>query len=199
MKERTHCAAFVTTPLAGRGPATSESPLRLCVSVAQFFLRSITRDNSRTATFAFGYFNSGGKSHGIVHAALRWMDERDPLTEKILGCAVALHRAIGPALKESVYHRGLEIEFEAAGILFVSKPRYPVLHRGKVLGDFYPDFIVDEQVIVEVKSASAFDRVFEAQMITYLRVTNLQRALLLNFGRGLMRDGIHRFANNYGR
>ena len=127
------------------------------------------------------------------------MDERDPLTDKILSCAIALHRAVGPALKESVYHRGLEIEFEAAGLLYVSKPRYAVLHRGKVLGKFYPDFIVNEQVIVKVKSASAFDRVFEAQMITYLRVTTLKRALLLNFGRALMRDGIHRFANNYDR
>lgn len=72
-----------------------------------------------------------------------------------------------------------------------------MLHRGRIIGDFYPDFIVCDQVIVEVKSASAFDRVFEAQMITYLRVTNLQRALLLNFGRGAMRDGIHRFANNW--
>ena len=81
--------------------------------------------------------------------------------------------------------------------MFTSKPRYPVMHRGKVLGAFYPDFIVNEQVIVEVKSASAFDRVFEAQMITYLRVTNLKRALLLNFGRALMRDGIHRFANDW--
>lgn len=125
------------------------------------------------------------------------MDERDPLTDKILGCAIALHRAVGPALKESVYHRGLEIEFEAAGLPFVSKPRFPVVHRGKILGAFYPDFIVNEQVIVEVKSASAFDRVFEAQMITYLRVTNLQRALLLNFGRALMRDGIHRFSNSW--
>lgn len=124
------------------------------------------------------------------------MDERDPLTDKILGCAIALHRAVGPALKESVHHRGLEIEFEAAGLLYVSKPRYPVSHRGKILGAFYPDFIVNEEVIVEVKSASAFDRVFEAQMITYLRVTNLRRALLLNFGRALMRDGVHRFANN---
>ncbi len=125
------------------------------------------------------------------------MDQRDPLTEKILGCAVALHRAVGPALKESVYHRGLEIEFEVAGLRFVSKPHYPVVYRGKILGEFIPDFIVDDQVIVEVKSASSFDRVFEAQMITYLRVTKLERALLLNFGRVLMRDGIHRFVNNW--
>ena len=125
------------------------------------------------------------------------MDERDPLTDKILGCAVALHRAVGPALKESVYHRGLEIEFEVAGLPFVSKPRFPVVHRGRIPGEFIPDFIVSDQVIIEVKSASAFDRVFEAQMITYLRVTRLQRGLLLNFGRALMRDGIHRFVSDW--
>ena len=125
------------------------------------------------------------------------MDERDPLTDKIIGCAIALHRSVGPALKESIYHRGLEIEFEAAGLSFASKPRFAVMHREKVLGRFFPDFIIDDQVIVEVKSASAFDRVFEAQMISYLRVTKLQRALLLNFGRAAMRDGIHRFASNW--
>jgi GxxExxY protein len=129
---------------------------------------------------------------------LAGMDEqRDLLTDRILACAVALHRAVGPALKESVYHRGLEIEFETTGLSFVSKPRFPVVYREKILGEFFPDFIVNDQVIVEVKSASAFDRVFEAQMITYLRVTNLRRGLLLNFGRALMRDGIHRFVNDW--
>ncbi len=103
------------------------------------------------------------------------MDQRDELTERIIGCAVALHRGVGPAMKESVYHRGLAIEFEATGLPFVSKPRFPVLYRGKILGEFYPDFIVSDQVIVEVKSASAFDRVFEAQVITYLRVTKSER------------------------
>ena len=87
--------------------------------------------------------------------------------------------------------------FEAAGLPFVSKPHFAVVYRGKILGEFFPDFIVCEQVIVEVKSASAFDRVFEAQMVTYLRVTKLHRALLLNFGRGAMRDGIHRFVNDW--
>ena len=125
------------------------------------------------------------------------MDVRDPLTDKIIACAIGLHQSVGPALKESVYQRGLEIEFELAGLPFVSKPRYPVVHRGRILGEFFPDFIVDDRVIVEVKSVSAFDRVFEAQVINYLRVTGLQRALLLNFGRALMRDGIHRFVSDW--
>jgi len=128
---------------------------------------------------------------------MRVMDERDSLTERIIGCAVALHRSIGPGLRENVYHRGLAIEFEASGLAFASKPSFPVHHRGRILGEFIPDFIVDDEVIVEIKCVSAFDRVFEAQMLTYLRVTKLQRGLLLNFGRALMRDGIHRFANDW--
>jgi GxxExxY protein len=140
---------------------------------------------------------SQSKAHGIRPASQSVMDERDSLTDKVIACAIGLHRSVGPALKEGVYHRGLEIEFDVAGLPFVSKPQFPVMHRGKILGEFIPDFIVDGQVIVEVKSASAFDRVFEAQMITYLRVTNLRRGLLLNFGRPLMRDGIHRYAHNW--
>jgi GxxExxY protein len=100
-------------------------------------------------------------------------------------------------LRENVYHRGLEIELDVASLRYISKPRFPVTHRGEILGEFVPDFIVDDQVVVEIKCVSAFDRVFEAQMLTYLRVTKLQRGLLLNFGRALMKDGIHRFANDW--
>jgi GxxExxY protein len=125
------------------------------------------------------------------------MDQQDALTERIIACAVALHRGIGPGLREKVYQRGLAIEFSEAGLSFVSEPRYPVVHRGIKLGEFWPDFIVEGRVVVELKCASAFDRVFEAQVLTYLRVTNLQRGLLLNFGKALMKDGIHRFAHNW--
>jgi len=131
-----------------------------------------------------------------LHLALI-MDEQDLLTERIIGCAMSLHRGIGPGLREKVYQRGMAIEFHAAGLSFVSEPRFPVLHRGVRLGEFWPDFVVEERVVVELKCVSAFDRVFEAQVLTYLRVTKLKRGLLLNFGRALMRDGIHRFSNNW--
>jgi len=125
------------------------------------------------------------------------MDERDSLTERIIACAIALHRSIGPGLKESVYQRGLPIEFDVAGLAFTSKPTFPVMHRGRLLGQFIPDFIVENEVVIEIKCASAFDRVFEAQMISYLHVTKLQRGLLLNFGRATMKDGVHRFVNDW--
>ncbi|HWI19161.1 MAG TPA: GxxExxY protein [Vicinamibacterales bacterium] len=121
------------------------------------------------------------------------MDERDILTERIIGCAVALHRSVGPGLSERVYQRGLAIEFEFNGLRFKDRPAFNVFHRGRVLGEFFPDFIVEDEVIVEIKSVSAFDRVFEAQILTYLRVSHLRRGLLLNFGRPLMKDGIQRY------
>jgi GxxExxY protein len=126
-----------------------------------------------------------------------FMDEQDLLTERIIGCAVTLHRAIGPGLRENVYQCGMAIEFRAAGLSFVREPRFPVMHRGVRLGEFRPDFIVEERVVVELKCVSAFDRVFEAQVLTYLRVTKLKRGLVLNFGKALMRDGIHRFSNHW--
>jgi len=125
------------------------------------------------------------------------MNAHDPLTERIIGCAMALHRSVGPGLRENIYQRGLVIEFDSAALRFAKEPTFPVMHRGRKLGEFRPDFIVEEQVIVEVKCVSSFDRVFEAQMLSYLKVTKLQRGLLLNFGRALMRDGIHRFVDQW--
>ena len=125
------------------------------------------------------------------------MDAQDALTERIIGCAIALHRSVGPGLAEKVYQRGLAIEFEVNSLAFRDRPVFNVCHRGRILGEFFPDFIVENQIVVEIKCSSAFDRLFEAQMLTYLRVTKLQRGLLLNFGRGLMKDGVHRFVNDW--
>lgn len=118
----------------------------------------------------------------------------DPLTARIIGCAIQVHRALGPGLLESVYQRALAIEFVHGAILFESKRRIPVTYRGEKLGDFEPDFIVEDKVVLEVKSASAHDRVFDAQVLTYLRLTGLRTGLLLNFGRPVLKDGIKRFA-----
>jgi len=87
------------------------------------------------------------------------MDLPDALTERTIGCAVALHRSVGPGLRENIYKRGLAIEFEVAGLRYADDPTVPVLHRGRQLGEFFPDFVVEDQVIVEIKCVSAFDRV----------------------------------------
>ena len=131
---------------------------------------------------------------GPVMLRLGGMEEqRDPLTERIIGCAINVHRFLGPGLLESVYRTALAIELELNEIAFERERVISVTYRGRVIGDFRPDFIVQNQIVVEVKSVSAHDRVFDAQVLTYLRLTGLRTGLLLNFGRPVLKDGIKRF------
>ena len=109
-------------------------------------------------------------------------DDLDPQTGRIIRCAIDLHRAVGCGLLESVYHRGLAVEFEHNGVHFEPEAPMEVWYRGKLLGEFFPDFIVENEVIVEVKSVSAHDRVFDAQVLTYMRLAKVKKGLLLNFG-----------------
>jgi GxxExxY protein len=120
-------------------------------------------------------------------------EEPDPLTQRIIGCAVTVHRFLGPGLLESIYRNAFAIEMELQGVPHNRERLVEVLYRGKSLGEFHPDFIVEGEVIVEVKSASAHDRVFDAQVLSYLRLTGLKKGLLLNFGRPVLKDGIKRF------
>jgi GxxExxY protein len=122
------------------------------------------------------------------------MDEQvDPLTSRIIGCAIEVHRFLGPGLLESIYRRGLAVELKHQGLLFERERTVGVTYRGVVLGEFHPDFIVEDEVVVEVKSASAHDRVFDAQVLTYMRLTGHRTGLLLNFGRPVLKDGLKRF------
>ncbi|HEX6163339.1 MAG TPA: GxxExxY protein [Vicinamibacterales bacterium] len=84
------------------------------------------------------------------------MDEPlDPVTGRIIGCAITLHRFLGPGLLESVYHTGLAIEMARAEIPFESKRLVEIQYHGVKLGEFYPDFIVENEVVVEINGASS--------------------------------------------
>ena len=121
------------------------------------------------------------------------MEHKDPLTERIIGCAIEVHRSLGPGLLEKVYHKGLCVEFNFCKIEYEYQRHIPVSHRGVIVGDFYPDFIVQGEVVVEVKCTSANEGFFDAQTLSYLRLTKAKKALLLNFGRTVLKDGIKRF------
>ena len=120
-------------------------------------------------------------------------DQLDPITRRVIGAAIAVHRFLGPGLLESVYRNALAIEMECGGIEFERERVIKVAYHGRSIGEFHPDFIIQNTVVVEVKSASAHDRVFDAQVLTYLRLTGLRTGLLLNFGRPVLKDGIKRF------
>jgi GxxExxY protein len=116
------------------------------------------------------------------------------LTDSILRCAVAVHKELGPALAENSYQLALALEMQAHSLRFVERSPIIVRYRDVVVGWHTPDFIVDDRVVVELKSVSNFDPVHAKQLLTYLKVTNLRVGLLLNFNvSSLGNYGIKRF------
>jgi GxxExxY protein len=120
-------------------------------------------------------------------------DTMKQLTERIIGCAIEVHRQLGPGLLEGTYEAALCIELSSAGLKFVRQPVLPVVYKGQVIGEYRLDLIVEDAVVVELKSVERFDPIFEAQVLTYLKVTGKRIGLLMNFNSRLMRDGIKRF------
>ena len=120
------------------------------------------------------------------------MDHDTIISAQIIGCAIEVHRDLGPGLLENPYHTALCVELAHRGIRFDRQPTIPLEYRGAQIGDYIPDLIVERTVVVEVKSVRRFEDVFTAQMLTYLRLTHLRVGLIINFNKGLLRDGIKR-------
>ncbi len=124
---------------------------------------------------------------------LEFPKQNDPLTERIIGCAIEVHHVLGPGLLEASYEAALAIEFEMAKLRFQRQLVIPVFYKNRPIGEHRLDFLVEDAVIVELKSVERFDPLFEAQVLTYLRLTGKRRGLLLNFNTRLLKDGIRRF------
>jgi GxxExxY protein len=121
------------------------------------------------------------------------MEEINKLTERIIGCAIEVHRQLGPGLLESTYEAALAIELESSGLHFDRQIIFPVVYKNRTIGEYRVDLVVENSVIVEIKSVERFDPVFEAQVLTYLKVTGKRVGLLINFNSRLVHDGIKRF------
>src|SRR6185295_13016352 len=93
------------------------------------------------------------------------------LTEQIIGCAIEVHKQLGPGLLEGTYEAALCIELQNAGVNFVRQPIFPVVYKGQPIGEYRLDLIVGDAVVVEIKSVERFDPIFEAQVLSYLRIT----------------------------
>lgn len=120
-------------------------------------------------------------------------EERDPLTEIILGAAIEVHRALGPGLLESVYESCLAWELAQRNVAFERQVPLPVTYKGLQLADAYRlDLIVERAVIVEVKAVDHLHPVVDAQVLTYLKLTGVHTALLINFNVAMLRDGVRR-------
>ena len=127
------------------------------------------------------------------------LNAADPLTEltrSIIGAAMTVHRELGPGLLESAYQACLEYELSQMHLRFESQVHVPVADRGVYVDRGYRiDLLVQQSVIVEVKSVEAFAPIHAAQLITYLKLTRCPVALLLNFKVAAMRQGIRRYTN----
>lgn len=108
------------------------------------------------------------------------------LTEKIIGCAINVHKALGPGFVEKIYEKALVYEFQKARIGFQSQLRLTIKYEELEIGNQRVDFIVEDTVLLELKSASRIIPVFEAQLLSYLKASGKQVGLLLNFGRKRM-------------
>ena len=116
------------------------------------------------------------------------------LTDSILRCAIAVHRELGPGLLEHSYETALALEMDACSLKYERGRPIMVRYRGIVVGWHTPDFVVAGKIIVELKALPNLDRVHSKQVLTYMRVTGLRVALLLNFGvSSLGNEGIKRF------
>ena len=106
----------------------------------------------------------------------------DLITGDIIGCAIEVHRELGPGLLESVYERCLAWELAQKGYRVAVQKELPVLYKGKDLEcGFRADLIVDGSVLVEIKAAEAITPVYEAQVLTYMRLGGMRTGLLINF------------------
>jgi GxxExxY protein len=117
----------------------------------------------------------------------------DALTEIVIGAAIAVHSALGPGLLESIYRDALVIELTALGISVKVEERVPVFYRGqRIRGDLKIDLLVDGRLIVEIKAVDRLHPVFQAQVITYLKLSGHPAGLLLNFNATTLRSGLKR-------
>ena len=114
------------------------------------------------------------------------------ITERIIGCAIEVHRVLRCGLFEAIYRSALAIEFDAAGLSYTREVSVPAMYKGRLLGSYRLDFIVADSVVVEVKSVERMNEIFETQVITYLGLTNKKVGLLINFNSRLLKDGVQR-------
>lgn len=118
---------------------------------------------------------------------------RDPLTDRILGCAIEVHRTLGPGLLESACEECLCYELAQAGIAGQRQVPLPVRYKDVKLDCGYRlDVVAENQVVIELKTVEKLLPVHDAQMLTYLRLSGCRVGLLINFNVPVLRDGIKR-------
>lgn len=121
------------------------------------------------------------------------------LSDRIIGAAIEVHKTLGgPGLLESVYEEALAWEMQDRGLEVQRQVNIPIRYKKRRLANaLHLDLIVEKQIIIEVKATAKYHPIYAAQLLTYLRLTNLRLGLVINFGQETVRDGIERVINGY--
>lgn len=119
------------------------------------------------------------------------------ISEKIIGCAIQVHKSLGPRLLESAYQECLYYELKETGLQVEKQKPLPLIYKNVKLDVGYRlDLIVENKVVIELKSVEALNEVHVAQMITYLKLSGCKLGLLMNFNVLRLVDGLKRIVNN---
>jgi GxxExxY protein len=119
------------------------------------------------------------------------------LTALIIGAAIEVHKHLGPGLLESVYEKCLAFEFQQKALRYQRQLELPITYKGQQLDLGYRiDFLVNDQVVVELKSVKHLEPIHEAQLLTYLKLTKKRYGLLLNFNVPVLKQGIKRMMSD---
>jgi len=110
------------------------------------------------------------------------MTDSHAITEVIIGCAMKVHRALGPGFLESVYQNALVHELRSVGLATESEFPLKVVYDGLVVGEFFADLLIEDSIIVELKAVQALATIHEVQVVNYLTATGMDVGLLINFG-----------------
>ncbi|HCE45900.1 MAG TPA: GxxExxY protein [Lentisphaeria bacterium] len=118
----------------------------------------------------------------------------DDLSKKVIGCAIEVHRNLGPGLLESTYEQCLAHELSVNGIGFKLQHPLPVFYKDTYLDCGYRvDLLIEDELIIELKSVEELKAIHEAQLLTYMKLAMIKKGLLINFNSMMLKDGIKRF------
>jgi GxxExxY protein len=128
------------------------------------------------------------------------MNNREPepklnqLTQSVIGAAIEVHRTLGPGFLESVYEEALAIELKTRRIPFAQQFPVGIQYKGHMVGEGQLDFLIDQQLVLELKAVEVLHPVHTAQILSYLKATRCSLGLLINFNVHVLKQGIRRIA-----
>ena len=114
------------------------------------------------------------------------------ITEKIISSAIEVHSTLGPGLLENIYEEALAYEFELRSIRYEKQKEVGLKYKDRSIGKHRIDFLVEDQVVVELKAVGTMHKIYEAQLLTYLKAMERRVGLLVNFNVEMLKDGIKR-------